>query len=197
MRLPLESWSTGVLHPIQATAADSRLQTINLKMLWWRTSRLTRCAPRQALRYLVRNTTLPQTLRARAQLQLSRMHCYTRGTQIRNRCTMGGVAKGVFRDFRMGRVSVVQINAQQCYSILHPDMLEKDNRSRRLTFFPAVPIPDECAGWKHTRGEESKLVMCCKYTMGNDSKGRRSTSDESQQRWITHPTSDVWPNQTR
>jgi small subunit ribosomal protein S14 len=59
---------------------------------------------RQALRYLIRNTTLPQRIRAQAQLQLSQMHCYTRSTQIQNRCVMGGVARGVFRAFRMGRV---------------------------------------------------------------------------------------------
>ncbi|EHY54724.1 Small ribosomal subunit protein uS14m [Exophiala dermatitidis] len=58
---------------------------------------------RQALRYIIRNTSLPQRIRTQAQLQLAQMHCYTRPTQIKNRCTMGGVAKGVFRAFRMGR----------------------------------------------------------------------------------------------
>ncbi|KAG8624390.1 hypothetical protein KVT40_007457 [Elsinoe batatas] len=58
---------------------------------------------RQALRYIVRNTTLPQRTRAVAQLQLTQMHCYTRPTQIRNRCILGGKARGVFRDFRMAR----------------------------------------------------------------------------------------------
>jgi small subunit ribosomal protein S14 len=32
------------------------------------------------------------------------MHCYTRPTQIKNRCIAGGKGKGVFRDFRMARV---------------------------------------------------------------------------------------------
>ncbi|KAF1819271.1 30S ribosomal protein S14 [Dissoconium aciculare CBS 342.82] len=58
---------------------------------------------RQALRYLIRNTSLPQRIRAQAQLQLSQMHCYTRPTQIKSRCMMGGKAKGVFSDVRMGR----------------------------------------------------------------------------------------------
>ncbi|GAB7356024.1 hypothetical protein MBLNU459_g6645t1 [Dothideomycetes sp. NU459] len=58
---------------------------------------------RQALRYLIRNTTLPPRTRAQAQLQLSQMHCYTRPTQIKNRCIVGGKGKGVFRDFRMAR----------------------------------------------------------------------------------------------
>lgn len=60
---------------------------------------------RQALRYIIRNTALPQSMRNKAQLELAQMHSYTRPTQIKNRCVMGGVARGVFRAFRMGRVS--------------------------------------------------------------------------------------------
>lgn len=62
--------------------------------------------PRQALRYIIRNTTLPQRVRATAQLKLSQMHCYTRSTQIRNRCVAGDVARGIFRKFRISRVSI-------------------------------------------------------------------------------------------
>ncbi|KAI1809899.1 ribosomal protein S14p/S29e [Poronia punctata] len=58
---------------------------------------------RQALRYIIRNTTLPARTRAEAQLQLTKMHCYTRPTQIRNRCLIGGKSRGVFRDFRLSR----------------------------------------------------------------------------------------------
>ncbi|KAF1983804.1 glucocorticoid receptor-like (DNA-binding domain) [Aulographum hederae CBS 113979] len=58
---------------------------------------------RQALRYIIRNTTLPQRVRAQAQLQLSQMHCYTRPSQIKNRCIMGGKGRGIVTDFRMGR----------------------------------------------------------------------------------------------
>ncbi|CAH0038421.1 unnamed protein product [Clonostachys solani] len=58
---------------------------------------------RQALRYIIRNTTLPPRVRAEAQLQLTQMHSYTRGTQIRNRCIMGGQGRGVLRDFKMTR----------------------------------------------------------------------------------------------
>ncbi|KAF2229871.1 glucocorticoid receptor-like (DNA-binding domain) [Viridothelium virens] len=58
---------------------------------------------RQALRYIIRNTTLPQRTRAQAQLQLSQMHCYTNPTQIKNRCIMGGKGRWVIRDFRMAR----------------------------------------------------------------------------------------------
>ncbi|KAJ5132345.1 hypothetical protein N7448_006503 [Penicillium atrosanguineum] len=58
---------------------------------------------RQALRYLIRNTTLPQRVRAQAQLQLSQMHVYTRPTQIKNRCVASGTARSVFRDFRLNR----------------------------------------------------------------------------------------------
>jgi len=42
-------------------------------------------------------------MRTRAQLELANMHAYTRPTQIKNRCIMGGIARGVFRAFRMGR----------------------------------------------------------------------------------------------
>ncbi|KAI0393397.1 glucocorticoid receptor-like (DNA-binding domain) [Xylariaceae sp. FL0594] len=58
---------------------------------------------RQALRYIIQNTTLPARTRAEAQLQLAKMHCYTRPTQIRNRCILGGKSRGVFRDFKMSR----------------------------------------------------------------------------------------------
>ncbi|KAK0632240.1 hypothetical protein B0T14DRAFT_503647 [Immersiella caudata] len=58
---------------------------------------------RQALRYIIRNETLPARTRAIAQLQLTQMHAYTRPTQIRNRCTMGGKGRGVLRDFKMSR----------------------------------------------------------------------------------------------
>ncbi|QKX56531.1 uncharacterized protein TRUGW13939_03636 [Talaromyces rugulosus] len=58
---------------------------------------------RQALRYAIRNTSLPQRVRVQAQLQLSQMHAYTRSTQIKNRCVAGGVARSVFRDFKIAR----------------------------------------------------------------------------------------------
>ncbi|KAM3528644.1 hypothetical protein MY4038_005764 [Beauveria bassiana] len=58
---------------------------------------------RQALRYMIRNTTLPARIRAEAQLQLAQMHCYTRPTQIRNRCIMGGQGRGILSDFKMSR----------------------------------------------------------------------------------------------
>lgn len=64
------------------------------------------CEYSQALRYIIRNTTLPQRARAQAQLQLSQMHAYTRPTQIKNRCVAGGIARSIFRDFRIARVSV-------------------------------------------------------------------------------------------
>ncbi|KAI0400054.1 ribosomal protein S14p/S29e [Xylaria palmicola] len=58
---------------------------------------------RQALRYIIRNTTLPQRTRAEAQLQLTQMHCYTRPTQIRGRCLLGGRGRGILRDFKLSR----------------------------------------------------------------------------------------------
>ncbi|KAL1975520.1 hypothetical protein VTN31DRAFT_3912 [Thermomyces dupontii] len=58
---------------------------------------------RQALRYVVRNTSLPARVRAQAQLELSQLHAYTRSTQIKNRCVAGGIARFVFRDFKLAR----------------------------------------------------------------------------------------------
>src|SRR5258708_1258437 len=60
---------------------------------------------RQALRYMIRNTTLPNRVRAQAQLQLTQMHCYTHPTQITNRCIEAGKSRGILRAFRMSRVS--------------------------------------------------------------------------------------------
>lgn len=68
------------------------------------TQLLTESFCRQALRYIIRNTTLPPRVRAEAQLQLTQMHAYTRPTQIRNRCIMGGQGRGVLSDFKMTRV---------------------------------------------------------------------------------------------
>jgi ribosomal protein S14 len=59
---------------------------------------------RQALRYIIRNLSLPPRTRAQAQLQLADMHAYTRSTQIRNRCIEGGKGRGILRDFKMSRV---------------------------------------------------------------------------------------------
>lgn len=57
---------------------------------------------------MIRNTSLPGRVRAQAQLQLSQMHCYTRPTQIKNRCVASGTARSVFRDFRLNRVSIFE-----------------------------------------------------------------------------------------
>ncbi len=100
-----------------------------------------KCEYRQALRYIIRNTTLPQRVRAQAQIQLTQMHCYTRFTQIKNRCIAGGRGRGILSDFRLGRVCVfgsepyVQAN------------------------FIVVPISNECACRKPAWCEEGKLVV--------------------------------------
>ncbi|KIH91625.1 mitochondrial 40S ribosomal protein MRP2 [Sporothrix schenckii 1099-18] len=60
-------------------------------------------AERQALRHIIRNTTLSPRTRAEAQLQLTQMHVYTRPTQIRNRCILGGKSRGILRDFKLSR----------------------------------------------------------------------------------------------
>lgn len=66
---------------------------------------------RQALRYIVRNTTLPPKVRMKAQLQLNAMPISTRTTAVQNRCVETGRARGVFRDFRLARVSA---GARRC-----------------------------------------------------------------------------------
>ncbi|KAF4592109.1 putative ribosomal protein S14 precursor, mitochondrial [Ophiocordyceps camponoti-floridani] len=58
---------------------------------------------RQALRYIIRNTTLPPRKRAEAQLQLSQMHSYTRLTHVKNRCIMSSRGRGVLRAFKLSR----------------------------------------------------------------------------------------------
>ncbi|OAA60424.1 Ribosomal protein S14 [Niveomyces insectorum RCEF 264] len=60
-------------------------------------------AERQALRHIIRNTTLPVRTRAEAQLQLTQMPVYSRPTQIRNRCLLGGKSRGILRDFKLSR----------------------------------------------------------------------------------------------
>lgn len=104
---------------------------------------------RQALRYIARNTSLPSKIRTVAQLELAQMHCYTRPTQINNRCIMGGVSRSVFRDFRLGRVS------DSILSICHSSLTTL-----------AVSIPNERTGWQSTGSEEGQLVkFLYKYTL--------------------------------
>lgn len=71
-----------------------------------------RLTPDAQNRYISQNTTLPPRQRASAQLQLTTMHAHTRSTQFKNRCIVGGKGRGVFRDFRMARVSL--ISAPSC-----------------------------------------------------------------------------------
>ena len=84
--------------------------TFSICAMNWLLVKTKYCANRQALRYIIRNTTLPQRTRAQAQLQLSQMHCYTRFTQINNRCIEGGKSRGVLRHFRMARVRAALCN---------------------------------------------------------------------------------------
>ena len=88
---------------------------------------------RQALRYIIRNTTLPQRMRASAQLSLAQMHCYTRRTQIRNRCIQGGRGRAVFSDFRMARVSG-DVPARSQYTATDEDVVPFQDSSTRGGF---------------------------------------------------------------
>jgi len=68
------------------------------------------------------------------------MHCYTRFTQIKNRCIMGGKGRGVFSDFRLGRVCA----GLYCF--------------KESSDTIAVPIPYKRAGWQLAGCEEGELV---------------------------------------
>ncbi|CAD0109935.1 unnamed protein product [Aureobasidium uvarum] len=95
-------------------------------------SKLIECDYRQALRYIIRNTLLPQRARAQAQLQLSQMHCYTRPTQIKNRCIAGGKGRGVFRDFRMARVRLILDDKRAHESTILTSLLQYQFRMHAL-----------------------------------------------------------------
>ena len=92
---------------------------------------------------MIRNTTLPGRTRAQAQLQLSQMHCYTRFTQINNRCIEGGKSRGVLKDFRMARVSPF------------PD----EELVSKTLIMRAVSFQNECSGREFTGRQKGKLVM--------------------------------------
>ena len=121
---------------------------------------------RQALRYLIRNTSLPQRVRAQAQLQLSQMHCYTRFTQIKNRCIMGGKGRGIFSDFRLSRVSDDVWDRRVLLICTKSAINGRWSFTQQCTCngFSAnnvvlvVPIPNECLVWEFTWREESELV---------------------------------------
>ena len=111
---------------------------------------------RQALRYMIRNTSLPQRTRAQAQLQLSQMHCYTRPTQIRNRCIMAGKGRGVLRDFRMARVCI-----QCCAAHCSGKRYARSQSTEKIMIADdpnTVSISDECTGGPASRCQEGKLV---------------------------------------
>lgn len=92
--LPPSPESSQALSPIESCAIFER---------WANSLR------RQALRYIIRNTTLPPRVRVEAQLQLTQMHSYTRPTQIKNRCVMGGKGRGILRAFKLSRVKCLRI----------------------------------------------------------------------------------------
>ena len=58
---------------------------------------------RQALRYVIRNETLPQRTRIQAQLALNAFPGMARPGHVRNRCVETGRGRGVMREFRLCR----------------------------------------------------------------------------------------------
>lgn len=57
----------------------------------------------RALKFIARNSALPQRLRLEAQIQLTAMPNYTRSTQLKGRCVDSGRGRGIIRDFRLCR----------------------------------------------------------------------------------------------
>lgn len=113
--------------------------------------------PRQMLRYLSRNTTLPARVRAAAQLRLSQMHCYTNPTQIRSRCIAGGIARGVFRDFRMGRVCFFPFcsprwNGLYCSISIANSVLRNDSSNSECTL-----LRENCLVWRKQVGRRGDI----------------------------------------
>ncbi|ODQ79684.1 hypothetical protein BABINDRAFT_161404 [Babjeviella inositovora NRRL Y-12698] len=62
-----------------------------------------------ALRYISRNTTLPPRARIEAQLQMAAMPNYTKIMSTKNRCTLSGRGRAVFRAFRLNRFTFRQL----------------------------------------------------------------------------------------
>lgn len=46
------------------------------------------------------------------------MHCYTRPTQIRNRCILGGKGRGILSDFKMSRVRRNSLLRQSAWTLV-------------------------------------------------------------------------------
>lgn len=57
----------------------------------------------RALKFIARNSALPQKVRLEAQLQLNALPNYTRANQLKGRCVDSGRGKGIIRDFRLCR----------------------------------------------------------------------------------------------
>lgn len=57
----------------------------------------------RALKFIARNSSLPQKVRLEAQLQLNALPNYTRANQLKGRCVDSGRGKGVIRAFRLCR----------------------------------------------------------------------------------------------
>ena len=120
---------------------------------------------RQALRYVIRNTTLPARTRAVAQLQLTQMHAYTRPTQTRNRCILGGKSRGVLREFKMTRVRPISyipekggVEGLRVELRLRRGKHAKTARLANIVGSQTVQLPYERTGGSHSGCQEGLLV---------------------------------------
>ncbi|KAF3086785.1 40S ribosomal protein mrp2, mitochondrial [Orbilia oligospora] len=58
---------------------------------------------RRALRFIIASNQFNARQKTEAQLQLTQLPVSSQPTKIKNRCTVGGRGRSVFREFKMGR----------------------------------------------------------------------------------------------
>lgn len=88
-------------HPVSlpSTFVNTRVMRDHFKRQMFQQNEVTS----RALKFIARNSVLPQKVRLEAQLQLNAMPNYTRANQLKGRCVDSGRGKGVIRDFRLCR----------------------------------------------------------------------------------------------
>lgn len=94
---PMKRFSQAV--PIPSGFINTRVIRDNFKRQMFEQHEVTN----RALKFIARNSSLPQKVRLEAQVQLSSMPNYTRSNQLKGRCVDSGRGKGVIRDFRLCR----------------------------------------------------------------------------------------------
>ncbi|ODV85720.1 hypothetical protein CANARDRAFT_27819 [[Candida] arabinofermentans NRRL YB-2248] len=94
---PMKRFAHPVLAP--STFINTRILRDNFKRQMAAQNEVTS----RALKFIARNSALPQRIRLEAQVQLTSMPHYTRMTQLKGRCVDSGRGRGINRDFRLCR----------------------------------------------------------------------------------------------